>query len=99
MLLSGAIAVFAAIGLARVHTRIHVLAIGRDIADLTTEQAELLDHKRRLLAERAYLRRPDRLRAAASERLGMKPAVAAEIRVLEAELDAPTDTEAKEPGA
>ena len=78
-----------AVGVARVHLRTRVLDLGAEISDLTSEQARLLDRKRRLEAERAYLRHPDQIQEVATERLHMVP-VAAErvqkIRLIEIKL-------------
>ena len=40
---------------------------------LTDEQSELLEKKRRLSAERAYLRHPEQIERVARDRLGMVP--------------------------
>lgn len=61
------------VGLARVHMRTRVLALGEEITELTEERRRLLDLKRRLQTERAYLRHPDRIRDHAQAELGMSP--------------------------
>jgi cell division protein FtsL len=66
-------AVLTAVGVARVHMRTRVLELGAEISDLTADQARLLDHRRRLEAERAYLRHPDRILELARDRLHMVP--------------------------
>lgn len=71
------------VGLARVHMRTRVLELGEEITELTDERAKLLDHKRRLQTERAYLRHPDRIRNHASVELGMSPASADRIQRIE----------------
>lgn len=61
------------VGLARVHMRTRVLSLGEQITELTGERRRLLDLKRRLQTERAYLRHPDRIRDRAQRELGMSP--------------------------
>lgn len=61
------------VGVARVRVRNQVLELGAEISELTAEQARLMDVRRRLEAERAYLRHPDRVRDYASERLRLEP--------------------------
>ncbi len=61
------------VGLARVHVRTQVLELGEEITELTEERARLLDRKRRLQTERAYLRHPGRIRDHAQTELGMGP--------------------------
>ncbi|MBL4688193.1 MAG: septum formation initiator family protein [Nannocystaceae bacterium] len=73
LLLLVIVGVFTALGIARVHASTRVLGFGAQITDLTEEQAELLDKRRRLGAERAYLRHPDQIREVARDRLGMIP--------------------------
>ncbi len=70
------------VGIARVHTRTRVLEIGAEISELTSQQAGLLDNRRRLEAERAYLRHPDQVRQAASDRLGMIPLAPDRVRTI-----------------
>ena len=60
------------IGIVRVHASTRVLALASEITDLTASQATLLDKRRRLSAERAYLRHPDQISEVAL-RLGMVP--------------------------
>jgi len=73
LLLTLIVGVFTAIGIARVHTTTRVLELGAEITDLTTEQARLLDERRRLAAERAYLRHPETIDEVARNRLRMIP--------------------------
>ena len=67
------VVVFAGVGIVRVHATTRVLEMGAHITDLTDEQARLLDERRRLGAERAYLRHPDQIRAVARDKIGMIP--------------------------
>jgi cell division protein FtsL len=60
----------AAVGIARVNARVRVLEIAGDITVLTQQHDTLLDRKRRLETERAFLRRPARIEQEA-RRLGM----------------------------
>jgi cell division protein FtsL len=88
-LLTIAVGVLTAIGIARVQSTTEVLAMGAEISQLTTEQAELLDERRRLAAERAYLRHPDHIEEVARDRLHMipiAPDLVQKIRLME---DAP----------
>jgi len=61
-------------GVVRVQNRTAVLETGARITDLAAEHARLLDQRRRLEAERAYLRHPDHVQAIAVDRLEMVPA-------------------------
>jgi cell division protein FtsL len=74
LLLFTVLAVLTGVGLARVESRIEILQIANQITELSEDQQRLLDRKRRLETERAYLRRPARVSAQAQERLGMEPA-------------------------
>lgn len=76
----------AAIGIVRVRTTTQVLELGAEITELTDEHSRLRELRRRLSAERAYLRHPDRIGEVARDRLGMVPVapeLVQEIRVLE----------------
>ncbi len=73
LLLTLIVGVLTAIGIARVHATTRVLELGSEITDLTAEQATLLDERRRLAAERAYLRHPDYIDEVARNRLQMIP--------------------------
>lgn len=80
------VGVMASIGIVRVHASTEVLELGAEITELTTEHAQLLEEKRRLAAERAYLRRPEQIADQAKERLGMipvAPELVQRIRVIE----------------
>ena len=83
LLLCTALAVLTGVGLARVEARTEVLDIANEITELSEEQQTLLDRKRRLETERAYLRRPQRVREQASGRLGMLPAAPERIQRIE----------------
>jgi cell division protein FtsL len=65
--------VLAAAGIARVRASTRVLELGATITELTDEQSHLQEQKRRLLAERAYLRHPDQIAEVARGQLGMVP--------------------------
>lgn len=73
LLLTLIVGVLTAIGIARVHATTRVLELGAEITELTAEQANLLDERRRLAAERAYLRHPDHIDEVARNRLQMIP--------------------------
>jgi cell division protein FtsL len=73
LLLTLIVGVLTAIGIARVHATTRVLELGAEITELTSEQASLLDQRRRLAAERAYLRHPDHIAEVARHRLQMIP--------------------------
>jgi hypothetical protein len=83
-----ALALLTAAGVSRVHTRTRVLEAGARITELTAEHARLLDQKRRLETERAFLRHPDHIQEVALNLRGMLP-VAAD-RVQKIKLRAPT---------
>ena len=83
LLLFTVLAVLTCVGLARVQSRIEILDIANEITELSEDHQRLLDRKRRLETERAYLRRPERVRAQARERLGMEPAPAERIQRIE----------------
>jgi cell division protein FtsL len=67
------VVVLSAAGIARVRASTRVLQLGASITELTDEQARLQEQKRRLLAERAYLRHPDQIAEVARGQLGMVP--------------------------
>ncbi len=69
-------------GLVQVRTRARVLELGAEIAELTAEHGRLLDEKRRLEAERAYLRHPDYIESVAAGRLQMVPATPDRIQAI-----------------
>jgi cell division protein FtsL len=69
-----ALGLLTAAGVVQVRTRARVLELGAEIAELTAEHGRLLDEKRRLEAERAYLRHPDYIEDVAAGRMNMVPA-------------------------
>lgn len=78
--------VLGGMGIVKVQTTTRVLEVGGEITQLTEEQARLLEKKRRLTAERAYLRHPDQIEDVARERLGMvpiAPELVQQIRIVE----------------
>ncbi len=83
LLLFTVLAVLTGVGLARVDSRIEILQIANEITDLSEDQQRLLDRKRRLETERAYLRRPARIGEQARERLSMEPAPPERIQRIE----------------
>ena len=70
------------VGLARVHSRVRVLSLAEEITQLTQERSGLLDQRRRLETERAFLRRPARIRQKAVELLDMKATAPERIQVI-----------------
>ncbi len=73
LLLALVVTLLVVAGIARVRASTRVLELGAEITQLTDEQARLQEIKRRLLAERAYLRHPDQIADIARNRLGMVP--------------------------
>lgn len=71
LLLGIVVVAIAAAGIVRVRASARVLGLGAEITELTDEQSRLQEQKRRLLAERAYLRHPDQIGDAARNRFGM----------------------------
>ncbi len=67
------VAVMVAMGIVRIKSTTAVLEAGGDIAALSEQQAMLLEEKRRLSAERAYLRNPTQVQSVARDELGMVP--------------------------
>jgi len=74
MLLLVALGLVTAAGVVQVRARARVLELGAEIAEMTATHSGLLDQRRRLEAERAYLRHPDSIHAVAAARLHMVPA-------------------------
>ena len=83
LLLFTVLLVLTGVGLARVESRIEVLDLANEITELSEDQQRLLDRKRRIETERAYLRRPARIGEEAAERLGMVPAPPERIQPIE----------------
>ncbi len=69
-----ALAMLTVTGVMSVRARARVLGLGAEIAEMTAEHSRLLDQRRRLAAERAYLRHPDYIQSVATSRLHMIPA-------------------------
>lgn len=67
------VAVLVAMGVVRIQSTTAVLEAGGDITRLSEQQAMLLEEKRRLSAERAYLRNPQQVQSVARDELGMVP--------------------------
>ncbi|MEM6289824.1 MAG: cell division protein FtsL [Myxococcota bacterium] len=67
------VAVMVAMAIVRIKSTTAVLEAGGDIAKLSEQQAMLLEEKRRLSAERAYLRNPTQVQSVARDELGMVP--------------------------
>jgi cell division protein FtsL len=74
LLLLVALGLVTAAGVVQVRARARVLGLGAEIAEMTGEHSKLLDDRRRLEAERAYLRHPDYIQSVAEARLHMVPA-------------------------
>ncbi len=74
LLLLVALGLVTAAGIVQVRARARVLGLGAEIAEMTGEHSHLLDERRRLEAERAYLRHPDYIQSVATTRLDMVPA-------------------------
>ena len=83
LLLFTVLAVLTGVGLARVESRIEILDVANEITELSGDQQRLLDRKRRLETERAYLRRPARVSDQVTTRLGMEPAPPERIQRIE----------------
>lgn len=73
LLMSLLVVALCAAGIVRVRASARVLALGAEITELTDQQARLQEEKRRLFAERAYLRHPDQVADIARNKLGMVP--------------------------
>jgi cell division protein FtsL len=81
------VGVAVAMGIVRIQSTTAVLEAGGDITRLSEQQAALLEEKRRLSAERAYLRNPQQVQSVARDELGMvpvSPELVQKIRVKEA---------------
>lgn len=71
LLLGLVVIAIASAAIVRVRASARVLALGAEITELTDAQSRLQEQKRRLLAERAYLRHPDQIGDTARNRFGM----------------------------
>ena len=90
LLLALVVTVLCAAGIVRVRAATRVLELGAEITTLTGQQARLHAEKRRLLAERAYLRHPDRVGEVARNKLGMIPIVPDLVQPVRLVEDAPS---------
>ncbi|MBA3546646.1 MAG: cell division protein FtsL [Nannocystis sp.] len=90
MLLLVALALVTAAGIVQVRARARVLELGAEIADMTGTHSGLLDQRRRLEAERAYLRHPDYIHSVAASRLQMVPAAPERIQTIRLQPDPKT---------
>ena len=82
LLLLVALGLVTASGVVQVRARARVLGLGAEIAEMTGEHSRLLDERRRLEAERAYLRHPDYIQSVAAGRLHMVPAAPEHIQTI-----------------
>lgn len=82
LLLLVALALVTVAGVVQVRARARVLGLGAEIAEMTGEYSGLLDERRRLEAERAYLRHPDYIGSVAASRLHMVPAAPEHIQTI-----------------
>ena len=82
LLLLAALALLTAAGVVQVRARARVLELGAEIAEMTGEHSGLLDARRRLEAERAYLRHPDYIHSVAAGRLQMVPAAPERVQTI-----------------
>ena len=81
LLLLVALALVTVAGVVQVRARARVLGLGAEIAEMTGEHSNLLDDRRRLEAERAYLRHPDYIHSVAA-RQHMVPAAPERIQTI-----------------
>ena len=68
--------------LAHVSLRLGVIREGYAISGATLERRRLEEERRKLLLERAYLRRPERIARIARDQLGMMQPAPGDIRVV-----------------
>ena len=90
MLLLVALGLLTAAGIVQVRARARVLELGAEIAEMTGTHSGLLDQRRRLEAERAYLRHPDYIHSVAASRLQMVPAAPEHIQTIRLQPDPKT---------
>lgn len=81
LLLLVALALVTVAGVVQVRARARVLGLGAEIAEMTGEHSNLLDDRRRLEAERAYLRHPDYIHSVAAKQ-HMVPAAPERIQTI-----------------
>lgn len=82
LLLLVALALVTVAGVVQVRARARVLGLGAEIAEMTGEHSHLLDERRRLEAERAYLRHPDYIHSVAAAKLHMVPAAPERVQTI-----------------
>jgi cell division protein FtsL len=99
LLLLVALGLVTAAGVVQVRARARVLGLGAEIAEMTGEHSGLLDERRRLEAERAYLRHPDYIQSVAAGRLDMVPARPESIQTIRLKPEAVAARQKKQPGA
>ncbi len=92
LMIAVVMAILTVAGVTRVQNRTAILQTGARITDLAAEHARLLDQRRRLQAERAYLRHPDHVQQIAVDDLNMVPATPERIQRIKLEPRAPEDT-------
>lgn len=80
MLIFLALGLLTVAGINEVRTRAEILERGAQLSQLSAEHAQLEDEKRRLEAERAFLRHPDHVAQVATERFQMLPAPPERVR-------------------
>lgn len=91
VLLGLVVIALATAGIARVRASARVLQLGAEITELTDQQTLLQEQKRRLLAERAYLRHPDQIADTARSTFGMVPIVPDLVQPIRLVEPAPAD--------
>lgn len=90
LLLLVALGLLTAAGVVQVRARARVLELGAEIAEMTGEHSGLLDQRRRLEAERAFLRHPDYIHQVAETRLQMVPAAPERVQTIRLQPDPKT---------
>lgn len=90
LLLLVALGLLTAAGVVQVRARARVLELGAEIAEMTGEHSGLLDQRRRLEAERAFLRHPDYIHQVAESRLQMVPAAPERVQTIRLQPDPKT---------
>lgn len=97
LLIGIVVVAMSAAAIVRVRASAEVLGLGAEITELTDEQTRLQEHRRRLLAERAYLRHPDQIGEMARGKFGMVSVVPDLVQPIRL-VDAPAPSEPS-PGA